>query len=186
MNRRATPILLAVALLLGLAAWWSQRSRSGSPSHGPTRSTRLLPAHPQDLLQIRVRRDYWNTFTLARRADASWELIEPAREPARADAVESLVNTLATLPILQRIDLPADDSERHRHYGLWEPRVTVQVLTANRQHLLRFGTETPDQAGVYCALEGRDDILVTSRAALDILELDLDHYRAGQGITALP
>jgi hypothetical protein len=181
MNRKATPLLLAAALILGLVAWWSNLARKSSSSDGAPRGARLLSLHPQDLIQVRVRRDYWNTFTLARGRDTRWELIEPAREPADPEAVERLLQTLTTIPVLQRIDLPGDDTERHRQYGLWEPRLTVQILTAERQESLLFGGETSDGAGIYCAREGRDGVFIVPADALAVLETGPDPYRAAPG-----
>ena len=178
MNRKATPLLLAATLLLGIAAWWSHRSHPDGPGRSPSRAGLLLPIHPQDLIQVRLRRDFWNTFTLARGADTAWELIEPAREPADAAAVEVLLQTLTSLPVIRRIDLPGDDTEHYRQYGLWEPRLTVQVLTGHRQEVLQFGDETSDGTGVYCIREGVDGVFITSAAAFSALETEPDKFRS--------
>lgn len=183
MNKRATPILLIAVFLLALAAWRSHVSRSGTQTAGSAASSRLLAMHPQDLIQVRVQRDYWNTFTLARDQDTAWQLTEPAREPASAAAVDVLLQTLTALPILQRIDLPGDDTERHRQYGLWDPRLTVRLLTFDRQEVLLFGDETLDGTGVYCAREGRDGIYIVPASAFALLETNPDHYRASASRT---
>lgn len=177
MNRKATPLLLVAALILGIAAWWSHQVRTGASGRTPSRAGLLLPVHPQDLIQVRLRRDFWNTFTLTRGPDTAWQLIEPAREPADATAVELLLQALTSLPVLRRIDLPGDDTEHYRQYGLWEPRLTVQILTADRQDVFLFGDETSDGTGVYCVHEGRDGVYVTSAAAFNSIETDPDRYR---------
>ena len=178
MNRKTTPILLAVVIAMGVLAFLSERTRIQSasrPSAGAAPT--ILTITEDDLQRVRVKRDYWNTYTLTRVPDGSWRLTDPSDEPAAEPAVRRMVAALTALPTLSTMDLPANDSERHREYGLWKPVLELTVTTLNGDETLIFGTGTADGAGVYCARAGRDKVFVTSRDALQALSQDLSAFR---------
>jgi hypothetical protein len=178
MNRKYTPILAAVAVLLAVAAFYSSRSRhADSPVTG--RGQRILEVNASDMLQVHVQRDFWNSFVLARAPDGQWRLVDPSDEPAAPAAVDRLLRALEALPVVSVINLPSDDTERFRAYGLWEPALTVSVFAHDQEHSLLFGTETEDRRGVYCSLDGRNVVYVTTSEALQILSTDYEQYRLG-------
>jgi len=183
MNRKMTPILLAAALLLGLVTYLFESSAPSEQRSGPTEGSRVLEVDRADILQVRVRRDYWNSYTLQRQPDGSWQLTEPSIEPASVPAVNRLLNALETLPVVTTIDLPASDSERHREYGLWEPAMEVTVTTGNGDHTLLFGSPTADGKGVYCAEAGRDRVYVTTAEAVRVISTEFAAYRQGSKAT---
>ncbi|MCX7011094.1 MAG: DUF4340 domain-containing protein [Candidatus Sumerlaeota bacterium] len=184
MNRKATPILLAAVAVLSLMAYFSERTPApprGSAAHasGP----RILDVAQEDMQQVSVKRDYWNSFTLARQNDGSWNLIDPSTEPASLEAVRRLLGALESLPALTTIDLPSDDTERYREYGLWEPRLTVTVVALDKDYTLVFGSDTPDGKGVYCAVQGQKKVYATSTNAVTSLSADLSTYRLNPAAT---
>jgi Domain of unknown function (DUF4340) len=192
MNRRITPILLAIVVLLALLAYISER-----PSHAKTAKSgnektagegradadkqasgaRLFEIDQSDIQQVRVKKDYWNTYALQRGSDGSWKLVEPSAEPVAAAAVNTLLSTIETLPVLSVIDMLSDDSERYRQYGLWEPAVEVTISDNKEAHTLRVGSPTTDGKGVYCVVVGRNKVYVTTPEAVRILSADLSVYR---------
>jgi FKBP-type peptidyl-prolyl cis-trans isomerase len=136
-----------------------------------------LGIDPDHIVQIRVQRDYWNTFTLARDDRGQWQLTEPANEEVSTTAVNGLIQVLTQFPIVSTIDLPADDTERFHEYGLWEPAVEIIITTIDKSRLLQVGGETTDGKGVYCVLEDRDGVMVTTHQTAQILKRDLAAYR---------
>ena len=128
-------------------------------------------------MRIRVKRDYWNTYTLERASDGSWKLVDPSSEPAAQAAVEKLLNAVECLPIVSTIDLPGDDSERHREYGLWTPSIELTVSTATESHTLTFGKQTTDGKGVYCAMIGQNKVYIVAPEAVQVLSQDMSVYR---------
>ena len=178
MNRQTTLLLAAIALVLGLTVLVSEFGRAPRPGRSGSRGAYVLDIQPADIQRISVKRDYWNSFTLARTADGSWKMIDPAEEPAAGPAVEILAHILAYLPIGATIDLPMNDSERYQEYGLWEPREQITVVTGEKEYTLLFGSETIDQTGVYCVIQGQDNVYVTPAESFHILSLDLETYRA--------
>ena len=192
MNRKITPILLAIVVLLALMAYLSERpSRAKTAKAGDEKmaengrtdadkrvsGARLFEIDQSDIQQVRVKKDYWNTFALQRGADGAWKLVEPSAEPAAAAAVNTLLNTIETLPVLSVIDMLSDDSERYRQYGLWEPSVEVTISDNKEAHTLRVGSPTTDGKGVYCVVVGRNKVYVTAPDAVRILSTDLAAYR---------
>ena len=184
MNRKATPILLAVVLVMALLAWVSERSRArvaAAAPHAGTEGATILGLHSGDIAQVRVKRDYWNSFRLARSPDGTWRLVDPSTEPAAAPAVTKLLSALECLTAISVIDLSADDSERHREYGLWKPSVEITVTTAEGEQTLLVGTPTADHKGVYCSRMGRDKVYIVASEALQPLSQDLAAYREEKG-----
>jgi len=183
MNRKITPILLIVLLVMGLSAWLSERPRAGRElaAAGAAHADTVLIINQADILQVRVKRDYWNSFALAKAADGSWRLTEPSSEPADDAAVRKLLSTVESLPVINTINLPADDSERHREYGLWSPTLDITVTTAGGgDQTLAFGVKTADGKGVYCAILGHDRVYVTTPEAFQALSEDMSSYRQGK------
>ena len=184
MSRKTTLILLAILILMSALAYLTEHPRGGPSPAAPRRASAgatVFAVRTEDILKVRVKRDYWNTFTLARGPDGSWRLVEPSDEPALDAPVRKLLAALETLPAVSVIDLPADDAERHRQYGLWTPTVEVTVSTGDGNQALLVGTPTPDGKGVYCARVGQDKVYVTSAEAMQALSQDLAAYRQGGG-----
>lgn len=177
MNPRTTPFLLAGAALMGLLALLLGRAPADDPRNAAPSARRILSVSKTSILQIRVKQDFWNTFTLSRASDGSWRLVEPSVEPALQSAVDRLIGALETLPALHVIDTPADDAERYREFGLWEPRLTITVTSSETQQTLLVGADANDGSGVYCTLEGRDDIYVTSTESVSIISAAYETYR---------
>lgn len=192
MNRKITPILLAIVVLLALLAYISERpsriktAKSGNETtagdgradaNAQASGARLFEIDQSDIHQVRIKKDYWNTYTLQRGADGSWKLVEPATEPVVAAAMNTLLSTIEALPVLSVIDMLSDDSERYRQYGLWEPAVEVTISDNKAVHTLRVGSPTADGKGVYCVVVGRNKVYVTTPDAVRVLSTDLAVYR---------
>ena len=186
MNRKMTPWLLLSVLILGAAAWWSQHTRQANAGSNKSKANRVLPVESDALTQVRVRQDYWNNFVLLRRPNGSWDLVEPSSEPANQETVNRLIDTLTSLPALKTLDMPANDSERYRQFGLWSPRLTVTLYTTEREHTLIFGGEADDQSGTYCVVQGKDEVHLTLSDAMQILSAELSAYRQIPGVTNAP
>jgi hypothetical protein len=181
-----TPILLSIALVVGLITYVSEHAARRAPGSNPSsypgttassHGARLLNVDAADIMQVRVRRDYWNSLVLKRGGDGSWQISEPVSEPASLSAVSRLLATIEDLPVVTTIDLPADDSERHREYGLWEPAAELTVTTGDQEHVVLFGAPTADGKGTYCAGVGRDKVYVVASDAFAIISAEPNTYR---------
>lgn len=178
MKRTVTPVLIALVLLLAAAAFLTrQRQLGGSTPPRGAGGSRVLALATSDVQAVRVQRDFWNTFVLARQRDGLWRLTEPMDEEAAPDAARRLLDQLADLPALATIDLPSDDSERYREYGLWQPELEVTVTTAEERHVLVVGAQTRDGAGYYATLVGSDEVHTIPVGAVNVLGAELSSYR---------
>ena len=181
MNRKATPTLFAAVLLLGLLAYFTEHRRSRgvppAPGAGDPGGAAVLSVEQGGILQVRMKRDYWNSFTLVRGADGAWRLAEPSNEPAFDVSVAKLLAALEHLKASSVIDLPSDDSERHREYGLWSPTFELTVTTAEGDQTLIVGAPAQEGQAYYCARLGRDKVYVVPHEAVQTLAQDLAAYR---------
>ncbi len=182
MNPRSSLYLLAALLVMSLVVYFAERPNSVSKAESiehPSGS-RVLEMAPEDILQVQVKRDFYNSYTLSRGADGAWRIIDPSSEPAGEANVGKLLESLANLTVITTIDLPQDDSERHRQYGLWKPSLEVTVSRANRSDTVMFGAQSEEGTGVYCALAGHDKVYVIPKGLLPGLSQDLSVYRQSQ------
>ena len=177
MNRKLTPVLLSLVLALILLAYLVERNNPADrPSAGGR--PRILEVDESEIIRLRIKRDYWNSYALQRNPGGGWQLLEPSNEPAATPAAEHLVRAVAALPALRAIDLPAGNAERYREYGLWTPATELTVTTSAGDQTLLFGGHTPDQTGVYCLISGRSRVYVTAAADADAVAIDPATLRA--------
>jgi len=184
MNRKVTPALIATVLILGIAAFLTREKRLGGAT-APA-GARILTLAIPDVQEVRVQRDFWNSFTLTRQADGLWRLTEPVDEAAAPDAARRLLDQLAGLAPFESIDLPSDDSERHREYGLWQPELELVVSTADERHVLLVGAQTASGENYYATVVGRDAVHTISAAAVEVLGAALTSYRTEAQMAEAP
>lgn len=185
MNWRTTLVLLVVALVLGVAVLTELFRKPRVTAGLSGKGQRVLTVEAAEITRVRAKREYWNSYLLARAPDGSWQLQEPSTEAANPQAAQKLVQTLADLPRLAVIDLPANDAERYREYGLWVPQAEITVMTNTGEQTLLIGGDTADGAGTYCAISGQDNVYVTSPPAAAVLLAGLETYR-GTGEAPAP
>lgn len=177
MNRKITPYLIAAMLLLGWLAYLSERPRRAGAVRSRAVSASVLGIPKEDILRLRMQKDFWNSYVLARNPDGQWMMEEPARGAANTTEVRRLLETVTLLPVLQVLDMPGDDAERHREYGLWTPALEITLSTPSGATTLMFGSRTPDESGVYAVVHGTSRVYVVPAASFGILERGADTYR---------
>ena len=178
MNRKITPYLVVALLGLGLLAFLSERPRRNAAS-GASRATgpTVVDVPQGDILRFRMKKDFWNSYLLTKDEGGQWSMEEPSRGPTAEAEVRSLLEAVTALPVLRTLDIPGDDAERRREYGLWTPSLEVTLSTPDGATTLLFGALTPDETGVYVAVHGQSRVHVTSKSAFDVLQRDADSYR---------
>jgi len=179
MNPRSSLILLAALLAMSLVVYYTERpARQASSASGDhPAGSRVLELNPEDILQVQVKRDFYNSYTLSRGSDGAWRIIDPSSEPALEANVLKFLDVLANLPVITTIDLPQDDSERHRQYGLWKPSLELTASRANGTDTVIFGTKTENGTGIYCTRSGRDKVYVIPVESFQGVAQDLAVFR---------
>jgi hypothetical protein len=176
MNRQLTFYLTACVIFLGICILLIDRSSWFQNKPYAHRPPRVLQIEPRDIMQVRVIRDFWNTFTVKQNQDGNWDLIEPSLMPANFGQITRLIDALANLSILDTIGSITDDSERYREYGLWDPSAQVTVTSAEHEWKLAFGLETTDGQGVYVIRSDNDEVYVIPKEAFAIIVTEAENY----------
>lgn len=178
MNRKITPYLIAALLVLGLLAYLSERPRRAATGGSSRAAAPAVIDVPRDtILRLRMKKDFWNSYVLGKDEGGQWSMEEPSRGPAVETEVRRLLETVTALPILRTLDIPGDDADKRREYGLWSPSLEITLSTADGATTLLFGAFTPDEAGVYVTVHGQSSVHVTPTSAFDVLQRNADTYR---------
>jgi hypothetical protein len=177
MNRGITPYLLAALFVLGLLAVLSERPRRAASGASQAGTSEVLDVPRDNILRLRMKKDFWNSYVLTRDEGGQWGMEEPSRGPAVETEVRRLLETVTALPLLRTLDIPGDDAEKRREYGLWSPSLEITLSTPAGATTLLFGAHTPDETGVYVAVHGQPRVYVVPTSAFDVLQRDADTYR---------
>lgn len=184
MNRQTTWVLMVVAFFLAVVVvvsdWKRTPRQNGTVSKRPV----ILNVKSSDIQIVSVKRDYWNSFTVRKTPDGSWKLVDPVDEPALVTAINQLLGTLESLPVITTIDLPMNDSERYKEYGLWQPREQITLSTGDKEYTVLLGADTKDGKGIYCAILGQDNVYVTAQDAFKRLAVEMESYRISTATVA--
>ena len=179
MNRKLTPYLIAALLVLGLLAFLSERPRRAAEKGVASRAAApaVVDVPRDNILRLRMKKDFWNSYVLGKDEGGQWSMEEPSRGHAVEAEVRRLLETVTALPILRTLDIPGDDAEKRREYGLWSPTLEITLSTPDGATTLLFGSSTPDETGVYVAVHGQSRVHVTPKTAFDVLQRNADTYR---------
>ena len=179
MNLRATLALGLIAAGLGLYVYLVEVRGERERQAQETEARRLLALNADEITALEVPLKGGGQAKLVRKpADDSsdWVLEAPLRFPADASFVASLLSTLAGLESERVIEDPPEDLAV---FGLGEARRPVRVWTGEGQPtVLYLGGDTPVNAQLYLALEGRDgEIYTVARGRASALEPRLRDLR---------
>jgi len=146
---RTTLILLAVAGLLGVGIWLSNRQQAGK-QEAEEQSKLLfgrLEAGQVDWIALTTQDG--QAARLARK-DGAWRVAEPVDFPADPATVDAIAGALATLASEAVIEEPQAPDV----YGLGEGVRIVRFSAGGQEHELRIGKKTPVGANSYAATSG--------------------------------
>ena len=173
MNPKHTWLWVLVAAGLFTAVFLQHRFGSKPPA-GPDRllpglettgvtSLEILPAN-----QRAIR---------AARTNGSWQLVEPVHFPARADAVERLVQALAQLVSTTRVNAQEMGNLRdaNEKFGFNPPPFTV-ILQPGDQHI-QIGNRNGPGDQVFVKVVGADGVAVVDAGLLKLLSGAVDDWR---------
>ncbi len=153
---RVRGLLVAVVVLaaLGGAVWYSEKQKKAEESKPAADTTPKVLSIPEDQFrQIEIKkRDGETTVVKRDSATSKWQIVAPAALATDADAMTSLVSSLASLASDRLIEEKGGDLAG---YGLSNPSLEVTVTTADgKKHKLLVGDETPTGGGAFVKTEG--------------------------------
>lgn len=175
MNRKITPYLAAALLVLGLLAFLSERPRR-SGTAAPRRTAAVLNVRSEDILRLRMKKDFWNSYMMAKDEAGRWMMEEPSRGRVDESEARKLLEAVSYLPIIRVIDMPGDDSQLRHEYGLWTPSLEITISMPGGATTLMFGSRTPDGSGVYVTIHGKPRAYVVPLATFEVLERGAETY----------
>ena len=179
---RLRGMLVACMLLaaLGGVVWYSEKVKKDAESKPAADAALKVLSIPEDQFrQIEIaKRDGEPTVLKRDSASSKWQIVAPKPLSADAEAVSSLVSSLASLASDRLIEEKAADLNG---YGLAAPSIMVSITTADgKVRKLLVGDETPTGGGAF-AKAGDDARVFTiasfSKTGLDKTSKDLRDKR---------
>ena len=162
---------VALAIAAGLV-WWSRQRKveEATPS-----APKLLTLNEPDMKKIELRRAAGEVTVLERGADGQWALTAPAAYRADREAVQALVNTLASLTAEKLVEEQTAD---FAEYGLKEPALIALVtMKDGKLHTLMLGDEVPAGSGVFARLAGEPKLYTVASYTRDSLDKKANDLR---------
>ena len=177
MKPRTLLVLLVVVLALGSYIWFYDREQPSSEERAELEK-KALPLEKDEVTAVSIQSDA-GTVRLERASapapkkekkdaddlvaeePAEWRLVEPLKARADASLVEGLLDALASLDTIRKLD---DVSPQE--VGLDRPRATVRVKTGDGEKVLKIGAEIPTSGTTIAALDGEKGALVVSDSIL--------------------
>ena len=184
MNWRNTLVLLVISVGAAIFVWRVGReweSPDGTESEGRIFEG-FKDARPKiDRIDF-DRREADSKVDLVKKGEEHWELTHPIAyraDPWRARGLLSALEFLKSENVLTgTAEKPLDLEE----YGLgegFEKAVTVNLYAGEEKlYGIRFGDVTTDEEKVYAAVEGRDEVYVVKKHALEDFTKKVAHYRS--------
>lgn len=167
-KQRALLVLLAVAVLLGLALWAVTRSNAKAEEAASAAAEGAIPLSgftADELEQIEYTYN-GETYTL-QYADGTWLLAQDPTYHLDSSACDTMRTALMALNAKRQ--LTAQEGE---DYGFADPLLTVTVTAAGQSTTLTFGAENPVTGDLYVQKAGDDAIYTVDGSKAACFELD--------------
>lgn len=167
-KQRTLLVLLAVAVLLGLALWAVTRSNTKAEEAASAAAEGTIPLSvfsADELEQIEYTYN-GETYTL-QYADGTWVLMQDPAYHVDSSACDTMRTALMGLNAKRQ--LTAQEGE---DYGFADPLLTVTVTAAGQSTTLTFGAENPVTGDLYVRKDGEDAIYTVDGNKAACFELD--------------
>lgn len=191
MNRRALLVLIIAFVVLVVVAL-NQRDPFRMPLAEPTATPLVQPTTNaseflsgyqligerwgvtvDDLAAIRLRDpETTQTFALSRDSDGNWSAPD-SEGTLNVTAAENIAKTVVLLPYERTIEVQSDTLLSDFGFipdGIFSIEI---LLRGNQTHAVVIGGFTPSQASYYGLVDGKEEIYVFERRAIDFLLIQL-------------
>lgn len=136
----------------------------------------------RDKAALKVDRDKVDTLEIVtaerqlrfQKAEAEWQMTQPATGRTDYMAVESLVGRLGTA---QMKSIAAPEASDLKQYGLDRPQATVRIGTGSSQAVLLVGGKAKEEGDVYARDQSRPAVFTLDASLLDELKKDASEFR---------
>lgn len=150
MRVRGLSIAAVVLVALSGVVYWSNRQKPKEPEAAKDAAPKILTLNEADIQKIEIKKK--DQDVVVQRKPGGWELTSPQTLRADADAVGSMLNTLASLTSDRLVeDKPADLGQ----YGLAQPTTQVAVTSKDgKTHTVLLGDDAPTGGSTFVKLAG--------------------------------
>ncbi len=176
-NYRTLFYLCFTAACLGLLLWLMERHEREEHTARAAPAALFPEFDPSRIIRLTLARDAWRIEL--ERHEHEWRIVRPFSERANAERIHAILGFIERFPVLETLS-HAEWSARDLslgHFGLAEPRITLTLASAEREFVLRAGSESPLDHGLYVMTSGKPDVFLTDRLLLDRLPQSLDDLR---------
>lgn len=167
-KQRTLLVLLALAVLLGLALWLVTRSNAKAEEAASVAAEGTIPLSAfsvDDLEQIEYTYN-GETYTL-QYADGSWVLAQDPAYHLDSSACDTMRTALMALNAKRQLTAQAGED-----YGFSDPQLTVTVTAAGQSTTLTFGAENLVTGDLYVQKAGDDAIYTVDGNKAACFQLD--------------
>lgn len=165
---------VAAALIGGFVALGARRDAAAPPP--PKALAPLVSLSPSRFDELTVKHGP-DVISLARKDDR-WVLVAPAGVHITSDLVEALLDTLASIPPVERLSTNAGSTAQ---FGLAPPEGQVSMRGSDGvTAAVDIGKRNPTGTAVYAALAGEDSVYLLGLNAQYYLELIFDEVARQQ------
>lgn len=177
MPGRGLWIALVVAVVLGAGYWYSERLEKEKQAKPPDATPKLIEVADDQIQKVTIAKKDAPPVTLERQG-TKWMLTAPTPAEVDAEAVASMVSTLAGFGTDKLIEEKASDLSS---FGLGDGAFSVSVATKDgKSQRILIGDETPSSGGFYAKRDGDPRVFTIfsyNRAAVDKSWKDLRDKR---------
>lgn len=176
MTWRHVLVYWAAALLLGGWLYLDARDEAAFESDTPVLAPLVAPTETR-CEQVVVARGGTELRFVSR--DGRWDTASPAGVRITSDLVAALLDTLSTIPPIERIE---GESPEAPQYGLLPPRARVALQSAGKPaKVVHVGRRNPTGTAVYAALAEDDEVYLIGLNAQYYVELIFDELARQRG-----
>jgi len=152
MIRRNTWIILAVFVILVGVAWYLQRDGGSTEAQATStpQPALLEGVEAGQIRELKIQDNQGQTVVLEQPSTGDWKLVEPQAEATDVAKVQSAVDQLLTLDVIDQIATPPPAEAT----GLGQPAYTISLqLDGGRQIVVNVGSTTPIENGYYVQID---------------------------------
>ncbi|MEJ2709139.1 MAG: hypothetical protein P8074_16115 [Anaerolineales bacterium] len=165
MIRRNTWIILAVFVVLVGVAWYLQRNGGSTEAQATSTPQPVLLAgiDSSQISELKIQDNQGATVVLEQPTAGDWKLVEPQAEATDVAKVQSAVDQLLAVNVLDQIATPPPAEAT----GLDQPVHTISLqLQDGRQIDVNVGSATPIENGYYVQID-QGSIYVVRQFGID-------------------
>jgi hypothetical protein len=153
MRIRGLLVAVAALALLGGAVYWSNRSKpAGADKAAADTTIKLLSIPDSQIRKLEIRKTGGETTVVEMGKDGKWQITAPKPLAVDAEAMTSMLSTLASLSADRVVEEKTPDLSQ---YGLGAPALQVLVTKKDGQSkTLAIGDQTPTSSGYFARVEG--------------------------------